>query len=227
MVSLVKVASSSNAIFGSDPSYLIARATASEINAYEPPIGQDPTFYISRVFLKFDTSSIDPDAVISAATLTLTPTYLPAGAPFDIDLVAQDWSAQDPLAIGNQEAAYDNCLSPTASSIWANSADLILDTPKTTAIATGIVAKGATTYISLRAATDKAATAPTLTELIYLWPFDAATPAHRPTLTVTYTVPPAGQGFARSPMWGHFRQDPRIVNVPFSPAGYHRANRRP
>lgn len=222
------VASASSAVRGLDLVYAIARSTAYS-HTLDPNVGQyyfAPQYTTERSFLRFDTSVLPAGEVVSAATLTLTIAWDGTDTDINIQIVEQSWAAQDPIGAGTREAAFDASLAAAASIIWANTAGLSADTPYTSPPLTpSYVNPTGFTYYSLRSSTDKAGTTPIGYENLTFYPFSTDPAAWAPTLNVTTILP--GAGMIRSPMWGHFRQDPRIVNVPFSLAGYHRANRRP
>lgn len=182
--------------------YTAARSTSSGFNitATSHIIGQhddgspSTVVNIRRIFLKFDTSSIPDAATITSVKLRLTAQADNSTTNFDIQIVKQDWSSQDPLAAGTREAAYDNCLSGTAdSSIWRNTSGMSLNTPyESGELSTSWINKTGSTYYSLRSSLDYSNTAPsgnpTENESIAIYTSEETTSAYRPYLVITYTT---------------------------------------
>lgn len=149
-----------------------------------------PRYIVERNFLKFSLASIDADAVLFSATLGLVCVIDDSVlADFDVQIVKQNWSAQDPLSSGNREPAFDGCLAGTMDAVWRN----------TSGIATGVMyqsppldisylAPGANVYYSLRSSRDKNATAPpgNGAEWLQLASGNHSNPAFRPILTIDY-----------------------------------------
>ena len=182
--------------------YATARSTSTgfDITADNHRLGQwtqnTGIFYDNwtrRIFLKFDTSALTSNAVISSVKLRLTAKTDDSTTNFDIQIVKQDWSSQDPIAAGTREAAYDNCLSGTAdSSIWRNTSGMSLNTPyESGELSTTWVNKTGYTYYSLRSSLDFAGTQGSNdfaeSESIVLYTSEVATSAYRPYLVITYT----------------------------------------
>ena len=185
-------------IYGSnDGTYATARSTSSvyNITATSLYIGQEKsgTLYTCiRLFLKFVTSAIGAGSTVTQNNLKMVCTADWSGTNYDIQIVKQDWSAQDPLSDANREAAYDNCLAGTADdSILGNTVDIaIVDGHyhfTSGNLSTTWVNKVGNTYYSLISSLDKAATSPTGTDEIQIASQENATEAFRPILTVVYT----------------------------------------
>lgn len=180
-------------VYGTDGSdYAAARSTADGVDASSTTlrVGQSTYIRVDRGFILFDTSSIADAEVVSAVTLTLTANYNLSTTDFDVQIVKQDWSAQNPLS-GGAEAAYDGCLAGAADdSIWRNTSGMGLDTPYTSgALSCPWINKTGYTYYSLRSSRDYAGTQPTNDEWILLYTQSYATEAHRPILAVTSAMP--------------------------------------
>ena len=181
-------------VYGSNADYATARSTSAGIDitgSSKLSVGQALGFLILRGFLKFDTSSISPNTV-SQVNLKLVCIQDCSQRNFDIQIVKQDWSAQDPIATANREAVYDNCLSGDAdASIWRNTNGMSINTQYASGnLATEWVNTSAATYYSLRGSLDVAGSAPTANNEDYVGIASAnnATESYRPVLSVTYTT---------------------------------------
>ncbi len=171
--------------------YATARSTATAQYTTFIAVGQyknGAAYYTYRGFIKFDTSSIPDDNVVTQVNLTLTVTDDKSTTDYDVQIVKQDWSAQDPLAAGNREAAYDNCLAGTAdANIWRNTSGMSLNTPYTSGnLATEYIDLNSPTYYSLRSSLDYAGTAPSGDERITVANSNNANQSYRPVLTILY-----------------------------------------
>ncbi len=95
------VASDTLMVYGRDAAvFATARASAyvvDDTNYYVGQHGNGGPFYVYRAFLKFDTSTINARAVINSVKLQLTATADDSTADFDIQIVKQNWSAQEPV----------------------------------------------------------------------------------------------------------------------------------
>ena len=182
---------------GIDANYATARNTSYsyEIAGTFFAVGQKytitPLYFVYRSFLKFDTNSIPDAATITQVNLRMVCTSDYSATDFDVQIVKQDWSGQDPLSDANREAAYDNCLAGTQDdSIWRNTLGMYPVTQYTSGnLDTSWVNKTGNTYYSLRSNRDKDNNAPSGNEHIYLASANHATPSYRPTLIVYYTLP--------------------------------------
>jgi len=180
-------------VYGDNADYPTARATSVAYNstAVTVYLGQylsAGTYKCDRAFLKFDTSSIPDSDIIQRVNLKLTCNSDNSDTDFDVQIIKQDWSAQDPLSDANREAAYDNCLAGTQDdNIWRNTNGIVLNTQYTSgALSTAWVNKTGNTYYSLRSNRDLNATTPTGYEYISWAAAEHATPAYRPVLAVLY-----------------------------------------
>lgn len=182
-------ATTAGTVTGFNATYATARATSTsfldgpgapmQVSQYFGPYQQ------YRLYIKFLTTDIF--GTITAVTMTLTCAAVNPGAAFDVQIIKQDWSAQDPLSNANREAAYDNALTAAAdSSIWRNTAGLVLNTTYASgALSTAWVNKTASTYYSLISSKDKSATAPVATETVSFYDPGNVNVARRPYLNVT------------------------------------------
>lgn len=182
-------------IEGHSTSYGTARSTSTSIysSTYfyvgQQVIGMD--FYVERGFLKFLTADI-PDVIITQANIKLVCTTDASTTDFDVQIVKQDWSSQDPIDAGNRETAYDNCLAGTADdNIWRNTSGISINTVYTSGnLSTTWVVTTAPTYYSLRSSRDYSNTSPTGDELIAIASQDHGTAGYRPLLAVTWAFTP-------------------------------------
>lgn len=182
-------------------SYSAARSTSAAYYDYHDylQVGQkyvSPNYADDRSFLKFDTSAIPDGDTITQVNLKMVCINDYSTTDFDIQIVKQDWSAQDPLGSSNREVAYDNCLAGTADdNIWLNTSTISLGAepyPQYTSgnLSTSWVNKTGSTYYSLRSSRDynpPNGTTPTGNEYIQIAAQEHATEAYRPILTVLAT----------------------------------------
>jgi hypothetical protein len=141
-----------------------------------------------RYLLKNDTSSIGAGSTVTQVNLK-NPTDLAGDSTatdFDVQIVKQDWSGQDPITSDNREAAYDNCLSGTADdNIFFNTSSR----SNSGNLSTTWVSKTGATYYSLRSSRDYDGTEPTGNEYIDFYAGDyTANPLRRIYLTVAYSA---------------------------------------
>jgi hypothetical protein len=176
---------------GFDADYAIARSTSYNTAKVDEflPVGQNATYKVWRSFLMFDTSAIGAGSVVTQVNLDLVCTADTSVTDFDVQIVKQDWSAQDPLTNANREAAFDNCLAGTAdASIWRNTSGMSVNTQYASGnLDTSWVSKIGNTFYSLRSDRDYAATTPTGNEYIYIGSQENATVGYRPVLMVLYS----------------------------------------
>jgi len=184
-------------VSGANADVNVARSTSSTYNASDNTLTVGSyisgiTIYISRGFVLFDTSTIGIDSTITQVNLKLTTiqvNQLNGNYPFDIQIVKQDWSGQNPLSDDNREAAYDNCLSGTADdSILRNTSGIEINTQYTSGnLSIAWVSKTGTTYYSLRSSLDFNNGLLNISNRLSFASANHATESYRPVLTVTYT----------------------------------------
>ena len=186
-------------IKGSSTVYATARATSNAIaaTAWQINIGQQlrgSDYYVFRLFVLFDTSSIGAGSTVTQANLKMY-NYLNtdgSATDFDIQIVKCDWSALAG-ALTNatyRENAYDACLSSDADdSILVNTVSIDAKRKRWTSgnLSTAWISKTGTTYYGLRSSRDFNGDVPTGNEYVGMVSADYTT--YRPVLTVTYTVP--------------------------------------
>ena len=173
--------------------YATARSTSSSFSSSTTSLtGQQlsgGTYRCYRTHYKFDTSGIPDGDIISQVNMNLTATQDSSTTDFDVKIVKQDWSGQDPLAAGNREAAYDGCLSATADVTWRNTSGMSINTQYTSPdMDTAWVSKTGYTYYGALSSRDISNTAPSGNEYIILALTDHATSGYRPILTVVHAV---------------------------------------
>lgn len=181
-------------IQGASAVWATARGTAFSFDSTTqwPQVGTRFTvqYLVYRDFLKFDTSTIPVGSTINQVNLQMV--CIADGSTeldFDIQIVKQNWSAQDPIAAGNMDAAYDACLAGTADdNIWRNTAGIAINTVYTSGnLNTAWVVPGGNTYYSLRSSLDFNNVVPTGNNYIQLASSNHVTAAYRPKLVVDYT----------------------------------------
>jgi hypothetical protein len=199
-------------VWGQSSAYSTARNTSSglDITATQFDIGQTlsaGTYYVYRGFLKFSLASIPLQAELFSATLGLVCTAdLSNTADFDVQVVAQDWSAQDPLAAGTREAAYDACLAGATDAVWHATSTLSTGVQVQSApLSLAGMAPGGVAYLSLRSSRDKTGATPTGSERVQIASAEHATPGFRPVLVVDY--------YAVAPATGHGAQPLPAIRV--------------
>jgi hypothetical protein len=185
------LASGSGTIFsGLSATYVGARSLSQSFSTVQYNPGQyydaTPQYQVSRIFLKFDTSSIGGASVISAKLkLAISGDY--SVTDYDLKIVKQDWSTQEPLSNAtNRETAFGNCVTATLDdNIWQNTSGLSLNTYYLSgALSTSWIATGGSTYYSLIDNYDRVGTAPTTTEYVMIDPT-----TNPPILVVMYGNP--------------------------------------
>lgn len=186
--------------------YSVTRSTASSFSTGTvPTIGQrykasapNKGYYVSRAFLAFDTSAIGGD-VVSQVNLKLTVTNDLSATDFDMQIVKCDWSATYPIDSGNQQTAYENCLSSALDdSIFRNTSGVSANTQYTSGnLSTSWINRSGITYYAIMSSLDRSGTAPTATDYISFYQQGYATEAYRPVLTVIHA---AGGGASAVPV---------------------------
>ncbi len=140
--------------------------------------------------MKFDLSSISPQAEVLSATLGLVcVTDASTLADFDIQIVKQSWSGQDPLTDANREMAYDNCLAGPDDAVWRNTSGIATGTQYISPpLDASYLMPGGLAYYGLRGSRDKNNTPPASNgnEYIRIASANHTTPAFRPVLIVDY-----------------------------------------
>ncbi len=182
-------------IDGHGPDYGLARSDAASYwQVDHVKVGQEyylnVYYYVYRGFLKFDTSSIGSSSTVAQVNLRLTCVTDYSSQDFDVQVVKQNWSAQDPINSTSENTAYSNCLSGAAdSSIWRNTAGMTTATQYTSGnLDVSWVNKTGSTYYSLRSDRDYSGTTPTIEEYILVGSQENSTAANRPVLTVVYST---------------------------------------
>ncbi|MBX3002323.1 MAG: hypothetical protein KF821_09475 [Anaerolineales bacterium] len=160
--------------------------------AYEASL---PRYHAYRGFVKFSLASLNPMAQIYAATLGLACVVDASTlSDFDVQIVAQDWSAQDPLSNGNREAAYDGCRTGSLAALWRNTAGVATNSLLSSApLDVSGLLPGGMAYYSLRSSRDAGANPPPANGAEYVRLAAAAhsNPALRPALVVDYFAVPS------------------------------------
>lgn len=183
-------------IYGQNADYSTTRSTAYNVRPTITAVRVGNSWWsaftryeVARTFLMFDTSTIGADATVTQVNLKLVASYDMSSTDFNVQIVDQDWSAQNPLSSSNMDAAFDNCLSGSADiNIWRNTYGMALNTQYTSGnLSTSWINKVGNTYYSLRSARDFSNVTPTGYEYIDIYSADHATASYRPVLTVVYS----------------------------------------
>ena len=80
------------------------------------------TNFLWRGYLKFNTSSLGPEASVTQANLRMFVTDASADVAWTIYIRQYDWSANDPMASGTREAAWDGLLAASNAAVLTTSA---------------------------------------------------------------------------------------------------------
>lgn len=144
-------------------------------------IGQNfdgSNYWVYRVYLAFDTSSIDDGETISQSNLKLT--YKADSSSIDFDVQIAKISTVN----------YAGALSATLDdNIWGNGNGKTLNTQYTSGnLSTAWINKTGLTKYALRSSRDSDNTAPTGSEYCSVYDYETATESYRPVLTVTYSA---------------------------------------
>jgi len=172
-------------VYGLHGTYATARGTFT--NNPDPTgvsmmTGQSLGYYVSRAFLKFDTSGIPSGAKVTQVNMKLVAVTDASTTNFDVQIVSYDWSA------GISDTTYDGCLDVTDSVVWRNTSGMSVNTQYTSPnLSTSSVTKAGYTYYCLRSSLDKAGTQPSGDEYVMIGSQDNPTAGYRPVLTITYT----------------------------------------
>lgn len=89
------------------------------INVGSLTFGSAP--HVWRGYVKFDTSSLGTGAIVEQANLKMYPFALGAYIPWTIYVRQYNWSANDPMASGTREAAWDGLLAAGNAALLATS----------------------------------------------------------------------------------------------------------
>lgn len=191
-------------ITGTNAAFATARSTSNSLDttaithriSWQLSAG---TYILSRFYVLFDTSGIPDGDAVSLVTMSLTITnkVVPT-TNFDVVIVKQDWSGQNPLGAGNRETAYDNALTSSLDdNIWKNTASITAtNTYASGNLNTSWVSKTGSTYYTVMTSPDYNNTAPTSNQYLDLASQNHATSGYRPVLTVTHAAAAVSQ-----PVW--------------------------
>jgi hypothetical protein len=194
-------------IDGSATSYATARSTATAVAVAltNSRIGQKRASAIRecyRTFLKFITSPIGAGSTVTQVNIQITAHSDLSTVDFDVNIIKNDWSVNDPITSDNRETPYDACLSSAEdTSIWRNTANgappngFVIDTQYVSGnLSTAWVDVDGNTYYSLVSNRDydSAGTEPTGNEYISIHTQEDTTESYRPILTIDYTAAAGG-----------------------------------
>jgi len=195
-------------IYGLNVTYATARSTATGFTLTDVSLscGQlfgGGNFDCLRSFLKFDTSGIGPGQNILQDNLNATLYKNYSDTDFNMQIVKQDWSAQEPIGWGTYDAAYDACLAGTLDQVWRNTAGIGTETNYTSPNldVTWVQPEGIT-YYSLRSDRDKDATEPSGSEYVILYAKENG--SKDPYLTILYEAAGGNGDISVTPAAGTF-----------------------
>ncbi len=181
---------------GINTNYATARSTATEqITSGYPYLHLGQTllggaYYVMRCFLRFDTSAIPDGETVTQVNLKMVCVADYSATNFSVQIVKQDWSAQDPITDANMEVVYDNCLAGIIDdNLWRNTLGMAINTQYASGnLNCAWVNKTGNTYYSLRSSRDYLNLAPAGDEYLYIASQEYTTEAYRPVLTVVTEV---------------------------------------
>jgi len=185
-------------IQGASNSYATARATSlsSDDTSTTADVGQSfstPTYRVNRTFVRFDTSAIPDDAIVSAASLLITADADNSVTDFLVEVYRFAWAS---TLAANREADYDGAYGGSATlegTLRDTSAGWSSGTQYSLAVdPSGVNLSGYTGY-ALVSSRDVANAAPSGLEQVAIRTADHGTAADRPKLEVIYTVPGSRQ----------------------------------
>lgn len=212
--------------YGSNAAYATARSTSSNVSG-GAFIGQTylAGYAVYRSFIRFDTSGLPDNAVITGAQLQLSVNTDTSVTDFDIEIVKMDW--QSPIN-SYREVNYDGALAGTVDAVWRNTAGIATNTPYLSPpLDISRINRTGWTYYALRSNRDGLGITPTGDESIKLNNHTAALNL-RPQLLISYYT--AVSTYATYPVikmyinnsWQEFNQtsitDARVVQelIPIS-----------
>ena len=198
----IVVSATSAQLNGYDAAYATAHLTCHSYNDVETfcGVGQRWSglkYNVWRSVIKFDTSAIAANQIVSQVNLRLALSGEYSDTDFDVQIIKYDWSGNDPISDANRETVFDGILAAAADdNIWKNTSGLVISTQYTSGnLNTDWINKGGTTYYALRSSRDKAGTTPTGEERISVINERHGTAAYRATLIVEYAYPALGLMF--------------------------------
>jgi hypothetical protein len=106
---------------------------------------------------------------------------------YDIEVVQQDWSSENPITDANMDTAYDASLAGTKDAVFLTlSVTTMRNTFYSDFLDTTYISTTDSTYYSLRSSNDFDNTAPTTSEYVYIYSADATLSSQKPALIVNY-----------------------------------------
>ena len=200
MKTITIYASTDNAfVVGSSTDYSTARGTASEHDyQLDPDYFFDDTGYkVMRSFLRFDTSVIPAGSAIVNAQMRMTvyDASIAMDHSFDVEIMQQDWKAQNPITNANMDTAYDGALTSSTDTLFKNFTGFWLPdagvlyrgkTYYSNYIDASYISTTTDTYYSLRTSDDSGNSAPTTGEYVFFYSADATLNSQKPALIINY-----------------------------------------
>lgn len=155
-----------------------------------------------RIAMKFDTSTIGTDSLVTQINLKLT--AQDTRNPNDyIDITQADFSAGDPISTANRQVAWDAILAGTFDNYLYDGvlAPVVNQQYTSQNLSTDYVNKTGMTRYGLLGRKDRLNVTPTAINYAYYYSGNATTPAYRPILTIEYTT--GGGLISGTTVWGH------------------------
>jgi len=198
-------------MYGADEYYATAHSTAYTLNSSgaDHQLGQNydaahEIYYISRIFMKFDTSVIPDSDTITQVNMKLVATHNYSDTDFDVVIKKADWSAYDPASEANKDSIYDLILSASSdTNIWRNTSGISINTQYTSGnLDAARINKLGYTYYGLISSRDISSSTPVMDvgEAVRIASQENATTGYRPILTITH-IPVGGHPVAVSPFF--------------------------
>ena len=148
-------------------------------------------YYVRRVYLDFDTSSLADDAVITAVTLCVTAGTDESTTDFNVQVYRYGWT--DTLCdAANREGNWDGAYGASSTlegTLQATASGWVSGTAYCLGVDTAGVSKTGDTKYVLVSSRDVDGTAPTGHERVYVWVAEADGTGRDPYVTIDYYVP--------------------------------------
>ncbi|MDP3027213.1 MAG: hypothetical protein Q8N63_05875, partial [Nanoarchaeota archaeon] len=183
-------------IYGGSTTYSTARSTSNSLSTSSlyPAIGQElsnsgspdyiDNYYVYRLYLDFNTSSIPDNAVVTDVKLSLNVSVDSSITDFNVSIYDFNWT--EPIAIGNQEANYD-AVGAVFDALWRNTTGISIGNRYNSSSLNNswINLTGDTKY-QLRSDRDVNSNVPTGSEDLQVYSANSA--GNEPILYITYNT---------------------------------------
>jgi hypothetical protein len=179
-------------LVGTNAVYETARTICTGLYNTSAIVGQfKPSFYgLFRSFLSFNTAVVPVGAKIVKVNLRTACSSDSSMTDFDVEIVEQNWQANDPITTSNRNDVYNDCIGTAPSFLWKNTSGMSINTAYVGADMTpNYVNLTGITYYSIRSKNDKDSVTPVGDEYITLTVYNNAVEALRPALLIEYALP--------------------------------------